>query len=257
MSSPHDPVIEVSGNYSTGDYLGNSLQILAGGSVSLGNVTISGAGRQFNNSSVTLSDGTSLSLSGRTRPTLDVRTGTTRFFTTPTRNGTPTSANITIGTIQNIGGDVFLTNQYFLNISLPGGNIQVGEINASIFADRNGANSGSVTIDSRGNLTVNGEINTVTSPNPDLQGVIASNGGKVSLIVQNNITLNNNIESFVGNNPLVRGKGGNISLGSIFAISDQGNGGNVTLNTTGNITTKDINTNGAFRDCYVKGASTD
>lgn len=288
FSSPYDPVIEVAGNYSMGDFRGGSLQILAGGSVTLGNVAIIAAGRQFNNSRIPLSDGTLLSLNGTTKPTLDIRAGTTRFFGTPRGNGTPTNANITIGTIlsrtdQGIGGDVFLTNQYFPNTSLPGGNIQVGGINASVAANNNGDNSGSVTIDSRGSLTINGLINTAITPDPDLRSAITSNGGKVSLIAQNDLTLNNNIISFVGSSPFVRGNGGNISLisrtgaintsnsrldagtvngnsgaialsafnnitlGSIFAISDQGNGGNVTLNTTGNISTNDIRANGSFR----------
>src|ERR687885_615594 len=59
LSSPHDPVIEVQGNYSSADYSGGSLQILAGGSVTLGNVTITRAGGPFNNSTVILSDQTS------------------------------------------------------------------------------------------------------------------------------------------------------------------------------------------------------
>ncbi|NEQ42046.1 MAG: filamentous hemagglutinin N-terminal domain-containing protein [Leptolyngbya sp. SIOISBB] len=45
LLSPHDPIILTSGNVSLGNYTGASLHILAGGSVTLGSVTINGAGR--------------------------------------------------------------------------------------------------------------------------------------------------------------------------------------------------------------------
>ncbi|UBF30427.1 filamentous hemagglutinin N-terminal domain-containing protein (plasmid) [Kovacikia minuta CCNUW1] len=44
LLSPHDPVILAIGNVSLGDYFGASLHILAGGSVTLGNVTIDSTG---------------------------------------------------------------------------------------------------------------------------------------------------------------------------------------------------------------------
>jgi hypothetical protein len=130
LSSPKDPVFEVAGDFSLNNYEGASLQILAGGSINIpGTVTINGFGGAFNDSSVTLSDGTPLTLSGTTRPTLDIRAGTTRFFGTPTA-GTPTSADISIGEIRMRAPDgvVFLTNQYAPNPLLAGGAIAVGTI---------------------------------------------------------------------------------------------------------------------------------
>ncbi len=44
LYSPHDPIFLVNGNVTLGDYEGASLHILAGGSVTLGNVTITGTG---------------------------------------------------------------------------------------------------------------------------------------------------------------------------------------------------------------------
>ncbi|MFM7602275.1 MAG: filamentous hemagglutinin N-terminal domain-containing protein, partial [Pseudanabaena sp.] len=44
LISPNDPVILASGDVSLGDYIGASLHILAGGSVTLGNVTINSTG---------------------------------------------------------------------------------------------------------------------------------------------------------------------------------------------------------------------
>jgi hypothetical protein len=44
LYSPHDPIILANGDVTLGDYEGASLHILAGGSVTLGNVTITGTG---------------------------------------------------------------------------------------------------------------------------------------------------------------------------------------------------------------------
>ncbi|HEY9727262.1 MAG TPA: CHAT domain-containing protein, partial [Chroococcales cyanobacterium] len=170
--------------------------------------------------------------------------------------------------------DVFLTNQYFPNTSLPGGNIQVGGINVSILAERNGSNSGSVTIDSRGRIILNGSINTVTSPSPDLQTLITSNGGAATLLAQNNITLNGDILSYVGgrDNPYIRGNGGNISLSStagtintrnsqLDAGTIDGNGGAIAISAAGDIITGTLRsrsdqngTGGAIRLTSTSGA---
>jgi hypothetical protein len=254
LFSPKDPVFEVQGDFSLASYEGASLQILAGGSVTIpGTVTITGAGGPFNNSTVTLSDGTSLSLTGTTKPTLDVRAGTTRFFGNPTP-GNPTSANIRIGSIVNNGGDVFLTNQYFPNLSLPGGAIQVGGINSSLL---NGGDAGSITIDSRGSLALTGTgilpvgtaINTAVG-NLDSANNNPGNAGAVKLIAQNNISITGNVISFVGDNGI--GNGGNISItsraGSINTSKSNldagnngsGNGGAIALSAAGNITTGSI-----------------
>jgi filamentous hemagglutinin family protein len=249
LSSPYDPVFEVGGNFTLASYEGTSLQILAGGSVTIpGNVTITGAGAAFNNSSVTLSNGTTLTLSGTTRPTLDIRAGTTRFFGTPAP-GTPTNASITIGSITNRGGDVFLTNQYSPDLSLPGGEIKVGEINIS----QGGMNPGSVTIDSRGALTLTGDANAAFSPNTG-DTTTDGSGGEITMIAQNNIDVTGEVITFVGAGG--RGNGGKISLTSktgainvnsgnanainIDAGTVSGYGGDITLSAAGDITTRDI-----------------
>ena len=254
LFSPKDPVFEVQGDFSLANYEGASLQILAGGSVTIpGTVTITGAGGPFNNSTVTLSDGSSLSLTGTTKPTLDVRAGTTRFFGNPTP-GTPTSANITIGSIVNNGGDVFLTNQYFPNLSLPGGAIQIGGINTSLL---NGGDAGSITIDSRGSITLAGTgilpVGTALNlavGNLDPANNNPGNAGAVKFIAQNNISITGNVITFVGDNGI--GNGGNISINSRAGSIDtsqsdldagnngSGNGGAIALSAAGNITTGSI-----------------
>ena len=170
LESPNDPIIRASGDVNFNTYQGTSLHILAGGSVTINSVTITG-GDQTGNAiveDVTLSNGTLRSIRGITQPTLDVRAGTTAFgnpgitgtnyttlFPIPNTNAPATGANITINEIGiNQGnGLVFLTNQYQPNTAT--GNIQVRRI-------RTGAdgrfqfpgNGGEIVMDSRGDIII-------------------------------------------------------------------------------------------------------
>lgn len=234
LYSPHDPVFEVAGDFMMGSYLGgSSLQILAGGSVLIGDITISSAGGAFHDSVVTLSNGSSLSINGTRTPTLDVRAGTTKFFGTPTR-GTPTSANITIGSINVGNGLVFLTNQYFPNRTLSGGAIYVTGIDTSS-ADSHG---GSVTIDSRSSITLDSNINSRTT-------ALGRNGGAIAFYANNGINISGDLKTFASS-----GNGGSITLSSTLGkiatenllsySTSSGNGGEIRLEAFGDITTKGI-----------------
>jgi filamentous hemagglutinin family protein len=198
VSNAKSPVIEVAGNFSAGNYIGLSLQIWAGGNVTIpGTVEITGfefganddptepidpdftllelpetplaegpnvpfvelpatsleerlestrpgtlslpeavtdvrpspgavravsitqAGSAFRDGPVVLSNGTSVDINGTTQPTLDIRAGTTQLSGRPLA-GTATEANISIGTIINPGGLVYLTNQFQPNPALAG-----------------------------------------------------------------------------------------------------------------------------------------
>ena len=83
LFSPYDPIIRSNGDVSFDDYTGASLHIFAGGSVTVGNITITGPDDQSNiseeESSFELSDGTPVQINGDTQPTLDIRAGTTAF----------------------------------------------------------------------------------------------------------------------------------------------------------------------------------
>ncbi|MFB8791080.1 MAG: filamentous hemagglutinin N-terminal domain-containing protein, partial [Potamolinea sp.] len=246
LYSPDDPVIRASGNVTFTNYTGASLHILAGGSVNItGTVTITGPDTLFNSivENVRLSDGTTLAINGNTQSTLDIRAGTTAFGTpgitggtggftpVPGTGGTPTSANITIGSITNSGGRVFLTNQYQPNTSLPGGAIQVGAINANSNA------GGSVIIDSRSSVTF---TNTVNASGGDF------NGGLINVIAVGNINTPVSPNQLTANS--VGGNGGTINLtstagainaasGNMAAGSNSGNGGSINLQAKGDITT--------------------
>ncbi|MGK7889092.1 MAG: filamentous hemagglutinin N-terminal domain-containing protein [Leptolyngbyaceae cyanobacterium] len=153
LISVDDPVFQTAGDFAVDNYEGASLQILAGGSVTIpGGITIDTAGGPFNDSTVELSNGTSLAINGSTEPTVDIRAGTTQFFGTVS-SGDPTSADISIGTIDNPGGLVYLTNQFQPNPNLSG-DIRTGSITT---ADRSGG--GAIVIDSRGEFSFDNRIN--------------------------------------------------------------------------------------------------
>jgi filamentous hemagglutinin family protein len=221
--SIQDPVFETGGDFAIADYTGASLQILAGGSVTIpGTITITGAGGSSNDGTVTLSDGTSLAITGSTQPTVDIRAGTTQFFGAPAP-GTPTSANITIGSIVNPSGLVFLTNQYQPNPALSG-DISVGSIDTT--ADpATGLSGGSVAIDSWGKLTFNninasgGMILTFPGTNlPDFSTLaIGGDGGNVTLLARGEISM-----PFPSTIYAYGLQGGNITLKSDTAITQAG-----------------------------------
>jgi large exoprotein involved in heme utilization and adhesion len=257
LESPNDPIIRASGDVSFTNYTGASLHILAGGSVTINNVTITGrdvTGNAIVEPDVILLNGTTQDIDGINQPTLDIRAGTTAFnpignigIPLPaglTTTATPTSANISIGNIDVTAPNslVFLTNQYQSNTTLPGGNIQVTTIDTR----SNAGNGGDVIIDSRGNITLpgNGFINTSSS---------ANNAGNVTLIANGSFSstggdIGSTISSRVG------AKGGdiNIQAESLFLSNASvlensvssggiGNAGNVNINVRNSATLTQTN----------------
>ncbi|MEB3338769.1 MAG: CHAT domain-containing protein [Leptolyngbyaceae bacterium] len=230
LFSPYDPIIRASGDVSFASYTGTSLHILAGGSVTIsGQVQITGPAPliTFPNSlieTVTLSDGTSLSINGQTFPTLDIRAGTTNFGTPgissgsftpepPATGGSATAANINIGNISITApdGQVFLSNQYAPNLSLAAASITVGNIATN--ATTTPGNTGSVVIDSRSNITT-GVLDTSTT---------SGNAGNIKLISAGSISLG--IITPTLGDPI-----------SIYTDSQTGNAGAIALQAVGDIT---------------------
>ncbi|NEO76919.1 filamentous hemagglutinin N-terminal domain-containing protein, partial [Moorena sp. SIO4G3] len=193
------------------------------------------------------------------------------FFGRPTRTNTATSADITIGTIafadvsifnlnispnNLLAGKVLLTNQYKPN-PLLAGDIEVSATLGSLvptlanLAIQNGelSQGGSVTIDSRGSITLNGIVNTIAIPNNNPFNPFSGNGGDVTFLADNNITLNPG--SFIASAGI---EGGKITLnsGSNFLLDDSGVvtvttgagvGGNLIVNAPESVTL--INTEGS------------
>ncbi len=257
LLSLNDPVILAAGDVTLGDYTGASLHVLAGGSVTLGNVAINAPGipsttitpRSPNPlfqflANLPLSDGSSLTIEGDRRPTLDVRAGIdwsrvpggfpglTVVDIPPgvaTFGPSATSADITVGSFTSLGtpegADLVLTNQYLANplLTAPTG-ITIGAISTS-----GGGAAGTVTVDARSNLTLNGAVTTV-----------APAGGNVRLLAREAIALNGFLNTGAA-------AAGGLS-GSIFASAESiavngvtldssaiGQGGAITLRTTGNL----------------------
>ncbi|MGD1911315.1 MAG: CHAT domain-containing protein, partial [Rivularia sp. (in: cyanobacteria)] len=179
-----DPIIFSLGDVELGDYTGASLHILAGGSVTVGDVEINGTGTADdtinpdnpdssirNLASVTLSDGSSIEIDGSNTPTLDIRAGVNwdelggfpqnniigSVSPSPNLTDSATDSSITVKdvTISSSTGDkegtVFLTNQFKPNQNLESGPIITGLID-----------SGSLAIDSRSSVTTSAFPFTVT-----------------------------------------------------------------------------------------------
>ncbi|WP_446396740.1 two-partner secretion domain-containing protein [Coleofasciculus sp. E1-EBD-02] len=262
LRSPNDPVIRSRGDVLMGAYQGASLHIFAGGSVTIpGGVLIDNVDAENGIvETITLSDGTSILIDGKTQPTLDIRAGTTAFGI-PGVNGipsngiivppfpnlleSPTRATISIGNIVNPGGTVFLTNQYQPNPSLAGG-ITVGSMNTQGMIA-----GGTIIIDSKGLIdTTSGTIDTSSLGEAGdilLQAVgdigvsdINTNGqigGRISLNSGATLTIDNSIITSVTR----LGKGGDIELfapslvlsggSKIFSVTvGSGQGGNIQIN---------------------------
>ncbi|MEH1945250.1 MAG: filamentous hemagglutinin N-terminal domain-containing protein [Nostoc sp.] len=259
LFSLHDPIIRARGDVFINTYRGGSLHILAGGKVEIPNyVWIQGADPENGLvETVNLADGTTVSINGKSEPTLDIRagvnpdvigeqiltrTGTGNFIEPAYATSNQSSADIRIGTIlfadadsQPLAGRVLLTNQYQPNSSLSG-DIQVtqslqGEWGA-IFMD-GGAGNPSVAINSRGGITLDGTVKTSSS---------SGDGGAISLTaVKGNINTGN-LFSYSGN------------IYTFFSRNDGGNGGDIILSAAkGNITTGNL-FSGSFGNAGQGGA---
>lgn len=237
LYSPNDPVIQVIGDVLINAYKGTSLHIIAGGKVEIPTVIwITGADTVYGlTETITLSDGTSVSIDGKNQPILDIRAGVTptfavssilgamgNIFVPPLNFGsTPSSADIKIGQtffldtfgVNRLRGEIFLTNQYRPNNNLVGDI----EINSGIDLGNNLDDGGNIIVDSRDNINFNGSLITTST---------VGNAGDITFLADSDISLTGKIESSaVGNAGNINFiAGGNIS--SYAAIESSANGGN-------------------------------
>ena len=241
LISPNDPVILANGDVFLGDYTGASLHILAGGSVTLGNVTINSTGAvatTINPNNTTLFNatntyadlatysiaGSAITIDGSQQATLDVRAGVDwsqlgglstnqvlGTFLAPNTDPTyaaPSNANITINgniRVSQPNGLVLLSNQFLPNTLT--GVISTRGIDTS--TGLAGVNGGDITIDGRGDIAIaNTSLRSYVSVFAN-----AGNGGAISLSTSNGtISLtNSNLDTYasVSSNT---GNGGAISL---------------------------------------------
>ncbi|MEM6252869.1 MAG: filamentous hemagglutinin N-terminal domain-containing protein [Cyanobacteria bacterium P01_D01_bin.156] len=261
LVSPVDPVIRSTGNVSFDDYTGASLHILAGGSVNVGEVTITGPETtgNFLSETVFLSRATSagvdrVEVDGSARPVLDIRAGTQSTSSFPLGvSGTPgpnglafdgntTSADISVGQVQmnEANGLVLLTNQSQSNGAQ--GNITLGSINLSTEEG-----SGDLIVDSSGQIIIPaGSViqadNSSTSPN---------RAGDITLLADGNVAIGD--RSLVQARSLSAGRSGDVeiqasglSLGNRAQIETSalglGDGGTITLDIAGDLRMAGTNT---------------
>ncbi|NEO37071.1 MAG: filamentous hemagglutinin N-terminal domain-containing protein [Moorea sp. SIOASIH] len=269
LLSPYDPIILANGDVSLGNYTGASLHILAGGSVTVGDLEINSTDTADNaispnNSNpflaslanVTLSDqaGTSVVIDGSNQPTLDIRAGIDWTLlggfpgNTDTGNLAPnfgtaaTSADITIGdiSIQAPNGLVFLTNQYQPNGSNPTNTLEIGTLRTDDDFGGFVGNSGDVIIDYRGGIEISVR-EASASPNRINTSSATGNAGQINLITLDDITLeNSDIITSTSN----AGQAGDITIetGSFTArrgariranSNSQADGGDITITASG------------------------
>lgn len=259
LYSPYDPVIRSLGDVRFLSYFGNSLHILAAGSVTIGVIQIQAPEGEANpagfiKETVLLSDGSNLIINGSSQPTLDIRAGVsperigisevtgidTESFSFLRLTGTPTNANITIADIQVINSDglVFLTNQYVPNPSLSDGNITItgGFAGIGIDARGRGGSGSSVILDSRDGIVITDDIRSFSN---------SGNAGSITLLARGNISLSDgarlNASAFgqgdagnvlvqAGGSVVLRDPGtgitSNIGNGNVLAV---GQGGNIDI----------------------------
>jgi CHAT domain-containing protein len=204
--SYYDPIVRSNGDVSFGDYGGASLKVEARGSISGGDITITGPDTS---GSIPTSDPDFTRLT--TTPSVILRAGLpsvtspnvpTLGFTSP--GGPSSPGNITVGEIRTTAGN--------------GGSIilsAVGDIKT------NNISTGETTINTSG-----GEINITSSGGSILTGTILSQGTNAGNA--GDITLN---------------AAGNISVKNIGSESEFGNGGNISVTSGGYI---DMTTQGAL-----------
>ncbi|WP_424099024.1 filamentous hemagglutinin N-terminal domain-containing protein [Moorena producens] len=236
LVSTHDPIILTNGDVSLGNYTGASLHILAGGSVTVGDIEINSTDTTDNaispnNSNpflaslanVTLSDQarTSVVIDGSSKPTLDIRAGidwtllggfpgnTDSGNLAPNVGSAATGADITIGdiSIQAPNGLVFLTNQYQPNGSNPSKKLQIGTLRTDDDFGEFVGNSGEVIIDYRGGIEISDRIDASSA---------SGKAGDITVVTNDQLSLDG---SFIISNTFGSEKGGDITIdtGSLFA----------------------------------------
>ncbi|WP_161635019.1 two-partner secretion domain-containing protein [Leptolyngbya sp. Heron Island J] len=242
LTSPVDPIIRSLGDVAFDSYLGSSLHIIAGGSVTFNEAIVIAPdpgiqGIDFLQDTLELADGTIVEIDGGSQPTVDIRAGVRpdaigilpipnpsglspfdsftdgNFFfpqpVAPTLTADPSDANIEVGSIRvaESNGLILLTNRYEPNTALPGGGIQVvGNDPTGFGFDQSGIN---ITAVDAGSIFLDsrGDI-TVTDTDITLLG--SNSTGDLVLVAEGDITLADTISvTFPGlaNNIAIGGQG--------------------------------------------------
>jgi filamentous hemagglutinin family protein len=268
LFSPIDPIVRALGDVEIEAYIGTSLHILAGGSVTLGTglITAPDVGTSnidFLQETITLSNGSVIEVNGSFQPTLDIRAGvnpetiigipplTILTGFDPEIDGLSgmilsveaSSADITVGDvwIDAPNGLVLLTNQYSPNAALTEGDIRItgeGLIRFGIDTSSTSGAGGEIVMDSRSDIT---------TENSAIYTAGLDSSGDIVLIANDTVTFDGQDGRRLtgGFNDLVTegtGVGGNIQITatnlemlngaqlSSQIFGDDGQGANIILN---------------------------
>jgi len=235
LISRYDPIITVQGNASFGDYTGVSLKVEATGSITSGNITITGP-----DTTLAASSDPDAAILGNS-PALILRSGVESLAN---------AANIPPNS--NVAGTLFAAN------SIPGNNgITVGSVSTP---------GGPVILDAVGEIrldsinTAGGEVNlnaggNITAFGPIISGSSNGTGGNITLNSGSDITISyidaqggGVVDITAGN--FFRAGGSFIDRNgvdaSISTAADSGNGGDITIRHAGGTTTPFVIGDGAI-----------
>lgn len=243
--SLYDPIVSSAGNVSFGNYIGAALKVEARGNITAGNIQITApdiglTGTDPDIPLLTSSRALILRAGVETlanAPNVPQTTGGTIF--TPTGeviNGTITAGELNTSSADGNAGPIILTAP---------GNITTGFLNATSLGNEINGNAGSVLIQTTGGSLTTGGILAAKG-----KGTGLGSGGSITLSALGNIIVGGDLDSGSGSNGdaadmTLSSSQGAIRVGDeIFARSDNGNGGNVTLNAAETFTLRTISTTG-------------
>ncbi|PZU96563.1 MAG: hypothetical protein DCE90_09630 [Pseudanabaena sp.] len=295
LDSPIDPIIRSLGDVTFGVYTGRSLHIIAGGKVTVDSVLITNietadtatVNRSINPTSnpdlaeVPLSDGSrSITINGRTQPTLDIRAGVRadKIATTGVTGTTSTNrvscSQLTANCFSNLSG-TFVARPS-TDFAATGNSIEIG--NVAISAPSN-APSGLVLLTNNYEPDLSREAEDITvtgvglfSRQPDFLGIRAGidilgfsgDGGALYIDSRRDVNINGN-QSIITSSIAPNSNGGDITvianrainLGDNLQIRADGTnlGGNINLVSNGAIAARGLQLSSASNSPTSTGAS--
>jgi filamentous hemagglutinin family protein len=223
--SLYDPIISSGNDVSFGDYTGVSLKVESGGSITGGNITITGPDISIPGNvadATTLTSSSALILRAGVPSLGNTTLGNATGNTTFTSGNLTTPGNITLGSITTdrsvIGGNTVINSGGPISLEAPG--------NITISGNVSAGNLGNITVNTPGTTTFNNSVfaNNLTT---DAGGLTVLNSGATTVGSQ---TYNDNVQ--LNNSSTLASTGaGNISFGGTVNA-----GGNLTVNTAGTTT---------------------
>ena len=230
--SLYDPIISSTGDVTFGDYTGVALKVETLGSISAGNITITGPDSSLSGSDpdiTTLTSSRALILrAGLTNLANPANVPQIQQGTAFTSSGSASSpGSITTRAIRTLANTTETVNGGSVTLNAPGG-IRVDSIDSSSSLRNGGttslsSNSGAINVGSLNSSSQSGNGGTIS---------VSNNSG--SIVTG---SLDSSSQSGNGGTIAITANSGNISAGSVDTSSQSGNGGNISINSNSGKTT--------------------